>query len=254
MQADWELPAGAEGYRCVRVTVPEDVYISAFNPLIPLGTHHTVLSVNDEPDAEDGITECTAFVNGPVQLGGSGVGTEPIELPEGVAVRVREGQQLLLNLHLFNISDEPLQGTSGILVKTMDEADVVHRSNAMLAGPIDLEIPPGRVVQSGRCTFGEPATIFGFMPHMHQLGVHMKATIVREGGDMVMMDQPYSFDEQIVEVIEPIEMGAGDYVEIECTYENGTDDTVMWGDSSLQEMCFIGLLRYPEVDNSVCVQ
>jgi hypothetical protein len=45
-------------------------------------------------------------------------------------------------------------------------------------------------------------------------------------------------------------MRAGDQVQIECTYQNDTDETLHWGDSSLAEMCFIGLWRYPAPDDA----
>jgi hypothetical protein len=41
IQADWQLGAQTEGYRCAYKTVPQDVYIVAFSPLTPPGTHHT---------------------------------------------------------------------------------------------------------------------------------------------------------------------------------------------------------------------
>ena len=251
----WELEANTESYRCVRVTVPQDTYISAFKPLTPVGTHHTVLSLNAEPDAEDGVTECTAFVNGPQQIGGSGVGTKERELPEGVAIRLLEGQQLLLNLHLFNLSDDPLTGTSGMLVRTTTQDDVVHFANSMLAGPINLDIPPGRVTQTGQCTLQEPGTLIAIFPHMHQLGVHMKVTLLRSSGDdLVLHDAPYNFDDQQILSVDDLEFVADDQIEVECTYENYTEETVVWGDSSKQEMCFAGLLRYPEVANGFCIQ
>ena len=44
MEGDWSLGAGEEGYFCIYATVPRDIYIKAFRPLIPLGTHHTVVT------------------------------------------------------------------------------------------------------------------------------------------------------------------------------------------------------------------
>ncbi|HEX5063529.1 MAG TPA: hypothetical protein VFV99_29330, partial [Kofleriaceae bacterium] len=36
----WELPAGANIYKCARVTVPADMYITTIIVKKPLGTHH----------------------------------------------------------------------------------------------------------------------------------------------------------------------------------------------------------------------
>ena len=50
---------------------------------------------------------------------------------------------------------------------------------------------------------------------------------------------------QLVYSIDEVELSAGDRVNIECTYENDTDAPISWGDSTLDEMCFIGLGLYP---------
>ena len=44
-------------------------------------------------------------------------------------------------------------------------------------------------------------------------------------------------------------------VDVECTYNNTTDKQVTWGDSSLAEMCFAVLYRYPASDTSyLCLE
>ena len=41
---------------------------------------------------------------------------------------------------------------------------------------------------------------------------------------------------------------------VECTHTNTTDKVVTFGDSSLAEMCFAGLYRYPSQDDGfACV-
>src|SRR5687768_382484 len=59
MEGDWTLPAGQpDTYYCVYATVPRDMYIKAFRPLIPLGTHHTVLTLFNGSSPADGIHPC----------------------------------------------------------------------------------------------------------------------------------------------------------------------------------------------------
>jgi hypothetical protein len=63
----------------------------------------------------------------------------------------------------------------------------------------------------------------------------------------VLYDSPYSFEEQRYLRLEPdLHLAAGDRVSVECGYENDTGNTVTFGDSSLSEMCFTGLYRYPK--------
>ncbi len=42
-----------------------------------------------------------------------------------------------------------------------------------------------------------------------------------------------------------VSLKAGERVEVECSYENPGAEPVPFGDSSLDEMCFAGLYRYP---------
>jgi hypothetical protein len=246
IQAEWELAAKSEGYRCVRKTMPEEVYITGFAPLNPAGTHHTTLHVETAGAFPDGVTVCGVGSGGTRRLQGAGVGTEPTMLPAGVAMKVAAGEQLMMNLHLFNFGDQPLAGTSGMRVKRVPLAQVANEAEVVLIGPLTLDIPPGRVTQSGRCTLRSPATLFSLNPHMHQLGRHMKVTVQAAGGGArVLHDEAYDFTHQLLHQIEPVQLAAGDSVNIECTYENQTAREVRWGDSSLDEMCFVGVGLYP---------
>jgi hypothetical protein len=250
VEADWQLAAGEEGYTCARATVTEDVYIDAFRALSPLGTHHTVLSVDrsSSSTAPDGTFECDAATNGQNMLFGSGVGTLPVEFPEGVAIKIEKGSSLILNLHLFNVSTDALSDRSGIEVRRVAAQDVVHEAEIVLAGKVSgLVVPPGESTQTGECAMSHDVTLFAVFPHMHQLGSHLKATAAPAGGSpSVLVDAPYSFDDQVYYDVDPqLSLKSGDLVSVECSYENPGAETITFGDSSLEEMCFVGLYRYP---------
>jgi Copper type II ascorbate-dependent monooxygenase, C-terminal domain len=248
VEGAWELPAGEEGYRCARLTLTEDIYIKEFQPVAPTGTHHTLLSVNEMPVAPDGVAACTAGDNGHTTLLGSGVGENYSAgpLPDGVAYKVAKGSQLNLNLHLYNTSDTVLRGTSGIKIRTTTADKVKQLAEVILAGPLSLSIPQGRSTTKGQCTVKSDTTVFAISPHMHQLGSHLKAVANRaDGGPVLLYDGPYDFYEQRQYSMGLVALKAGDKVSVECTYENPSDRSVGFGESSLDEMCFIGLYRYP---------
>src|SRR5262245_23611734 len=71
--ADWTLEAAKEGYTCARITVPEDIFVKSFRPIAPLGTHHTLLTIDSNATSEDqdGVFKCNAGTNGPNMLLGS---------------------------------------------------------------------------------------------------------------------------------------------------------------------------------------
>lgn len=248
--ADWmvEPPSGPnpDVYRCAAVTLEEDILISNFHAIDPIGTHHAVLSVGD-PDRPDGQEYCSVLDNRQKLLYASGVGTDDFAFPEGVAVRVPAGQQLLLNLHLFNASDNTITGTSGVAVKAVES--VTHEAEFTLAGTFLLDIPNGATnyEETGSCTIAADGKVINWWPHMHQLGRHIT---VKVNGDTVL-DEEFGFEEQ-VNYPTDFDVSTGDLVEVSCFYDNNTGGNVGWGDSSTQEMCFIGIYRYPAVGQDFC--
>ncbi len=117
----WTLqPGQTDIYRCVRVTIPSDMYITDIQAQAPLGTHHTVLSIAgaNGTSGPDGEQDCSVQTLGTVMLYASGVGTSPLHFPSGVGIKVAAGTQLHLNLHLYNAGDDPLNAESAIWVKS----------------------------------------------------------------------------------------------------------------------------------------
>lgn len=250
---EWELPPATEQYLCARLTFPVDVYVKEFVPLGPRGTHHTGVTTLAEPDGPDGVTPCGVQVVGTRILYGSGPGTQPIALPPGVGAKLAAGEQLILNLHLFNASDQPLRGVSGTLIREVALDEVTSLADGLAAGPIRLQVPPGRSTVRGTCTLEDDATFFQITPHMHQTGVHMK-TVAHSSlrGDVVLYDGAFDFHNQLTQPLDLLPMKAGDIVDIECTYENPSERTLSWGESSTDEMCLAGLGRFPMGKSSVC--
>ena len=243
--ADWSMPPGDEGYYCARVTAQEDLYIKAFRPIAPLGTHHTALAFASTPGS-DGEYPCEASDTGFKLIFGSGLGTEPYALPEGVAFKVPAGEQLVLNLHLYNTGDVPIDGHSGIEIEQLAADAVVHEAETIYALGFDLSIPPGTSTHVQQCRIDGDSTVVGLFPHMHKLGTHMKASAIRAGGAPEMFfDQSYAFEQQLNFALTPLELADGDVVEYECTFANPGPGTVEFGDSTDAEMCVLGMYRYP---------
>ncbi len=241
---EWSLAGGSEGYVCVAVTMQETIWVKAFRPINPEGTHHTVLT---KGGFGSGTFPCDASTNGENMIFGSGLGTETMEMPEGVAMRLEEGTTLLLNLHLYNVNGTELSGLSGTEILQAHPDEVMHEAVGTLAGTLNISIPPqSQGSASGSCTFHQPTTLFGVGPHMHQTGTHMTVTAMQGGGNTVLHDAPYTFDDQLIYPVEPgLTINPGDSVRIDCSYDNPTSSHITWGDSSDQEMCFASLWTYP---------
>lgn len=241
--ADWSLAAGEERTSQLSLTaVPDDIAITAIRPIAPLGTHHTLLAKGD------------ASLTAGTFIYASGVGTPELAFPPGVAMKLDAGQLLGLQLHIYNNSDQPLTGTSGIEVMTVDPATVEHDVDLFLPGPKDLSIAPGVATAHGTCTVTMPQTVFAVFPHMHQYGTHLKTTLTVGGVPHVLYDDAYSFEHQKIVPFTPIALAAGDTITTDCTWNNTSAATLGYGESSDTEMCYSILFRYPDDGREFCEQ
>lgn len=244
----WTLqPGQSDTYRCVRVTIPTDTYVTSIMAQAPLGTHHTVLSIASGGAAgPDGEQDCNVNTLGMVMLYASGVGTSPLDFPDGVGVRIAAGTQIHLNLHLYNTSDQVITGESAILVKASATPPPTLAEN-VFAGTLNINIPAGATrTVTGGCTAQRNYTLFALWPHMHQIATHQKVELIRGGTPTVLHDRAFNFAEQNYYLQDPeVQVQQGDQIRVSCTYVNTTGRTVTFGDSSDQEMCFSGLYRYP---------
>lgn len=256
----WSLgPNDRDVYRCVRITVTEDMYVTNFAAQAPDGTHHTVLSIaSGNAAGPDGEQDCSAGTLGMVMLYASGVGTSPLDFPTDVGVKISAGQQIHLNLHLFNFTNAPLSGESAILVKAQSTppptlAEMVFDGTFAIFLPNNPTTPQSVV---GTCTANAPSTVFAVWPHMHQIATHQKIDIIRGASHNVIHDRDYTFTEQNYYKLAPeVSVQTGDRIEVTCTYLNDTGATVTFGDGSQKEMCFGGLYRYPAANSGLfCTQ
>ena len=255
----WTVPAGLEAYKCVRVQIPTDTWISAFRSQSPVGTHHSVLTISTN-STQVGEYDCSASSLDSEMLYAAGVNTDDNYFPDGVAIKVAAGTYVNLNLHLFNTSDNPITATSGVLVKTMAAADVVNQADMQFSGSVTFSpIMPNAVGDSttvtpvnGGCGVAHDFHTFTLWPHMHQIAVHQTFTVTGPTwgtGGTKLLDTDYQFGNQKNYPMVDTVIHAGDHINTTCDYINTTGNPVKFGESSTDEMCFTGIYRYPAGGN-----
>jgi hypothetical protein len=245
----WSLTPGATNvYMCRRIQVPTDMWINAFRSLSPTGTHHAVITI-DPSDTATGDYNCdpgAGVLNGQM-IYASGLMTDDLVFPTGVAVHLAAGTWINLNLHLFDVSDQPISGESGLLVQTVPQASVVHEADMTFSGKVNFSIPAtGQpYMVSGGCAAPTDWHVFSLWPHMHQIGTHQTLTVTHNGVTTTPLDVPFMFTEQKNYPMAEQIYYQGDQITTTCTYVNNTGAVVPFGQSSTQEMCFTGLYKYP---------
>lgn len=248
VESAYSLEPSSEIYQCERVTLTQDVYVTSFTPLSPAGTHHILLAI-DPSEEPDGKTICgRSIAQDWIVLFASGVNSPTLTMPPGVAFKIGAGEQVVLNLHLFNASDQPIANIAGIEVGTTRMADVSALAEVVIAGKIMFEVQPGDDQKiSATCSQRGDTNLFAVFPHMHQLGKRAKVWTEGSGGTQVVWDDVFDFEDQRFVSFAPIPLKQGDKIGIECTYNNTTGSPVRSGESSNEEMCFAISYRYPPV-------
>jgi hypothetical protein len=96
------------------------------------------------------------------------------------------------------------------------------------------------------CPVATPIHLGSAWPHMHRMGQSFQGAIVRaDGTRSVFLDvTPWNFDVQRTYVIDQ-DVTAGDGIETDCTWFNPTDQYVLPGLSTNDEMCGDGLIVWP---------
>lgn len=180
-------------------------------------------------------------------------GMEPVEMPEGVGLRLEPDDQIVLQMHYFTDPEGPSQ--TDLSAYKLRTAESVPTESYMTAfGPQRIVIPPDEpahtVEASIRNTFGGPLTVYGAFPHMHLLATGYDSKITRQdGSEECLVRGAYDFDHQMTYMFEePAIIQPNERLSMSCTWDNTADNprqyndppqTVRFGEGSNEEMCFL---------------
>jgi copper type II ascorbate-dependent monooxygenase-like protein len=243
----WTVNPNSESYRCTRIQVTSDMWVTGFRALAPVGTHHAVLTISST-SSPLGDYDCTPSNLDQQLLYASGVATDDLLFPQGVAIHLTAGMYINLNLHLYNATDAPITETSGVLVRTIDASKVVNEADMTFAGTFNISIPNDNLPHTayGGCTIPSDWHVFALWPHMHQTAIHQQMVVTHAMQPTTMLDVPYAFSEQKNYPMQDTLLHTGDILTTTCTYQNDTSINPMtYGDSTDAEMCFTGIYKYP---------
>lgn len=187
--------------------------------------------------------------------------------PEGTGVRLREGEQVVIQVH-YNLHDADAAGASDRTRVRLRLADAVAREGffVVLDGFIDTlfaetpdSLPPGqeRATYSWTMDIGEwfvaelgleRAEVLGVFPHMHERGRRWQARLVDGSEERCVGDvQAWDFGWQLYYFFaEPQELRAGTKLRVDCEFDTrGAEGPVTPGWGTQNEMCLAGLFVVP---------
>jgi hypothetical protein len=238
--AEYELEPGQEKFLCYTAEVGEDLTVETVAHEARSTLHHVIFAkTNGDEPAE--YSECDTLFRlswQPLYL--AGAGKSELALPEGYAHRVPAGTQLLAQLHLLNSGTETVHDTVQIVMKR-SQVEAPKPVAVYAFGNMNVNLPPSKEsTLEGDCTLTEDVRLLAGFPHMHMLGTGLTFDVKKADGSAFerrFERTPYDFDNQHLDAID-VRLAAGDQTKVTCSYNNTTDHTITFGESTFNEMCF----------------
>jgi Tfp pilus assembly protein PilF len=185
-------------------------------------------------------------------------GTIPASEPDGMALRLDKGTDLILNTHLQpSGKPEIIQPTIGIYFT--DQAATKFPMLVQLENDAKLDIPPGEksFLVSDDFTLPVDVDLMAIYPHAHYLGKDIQAFATLPDGTKKMLIHIPQWNlnwQAVYRYAEPVWLPKGTTVSMRYTYDNSDENPmnpnhppvrVVGGNRSTDEMCHLWLQVLP---------
>ncbi len=242
----FNVQSGVEQTMCAIVSLGnvDPASVTAIRVNLTAGSHHLIAHRLDDPPSP--AEPCSAFENGQnsdVLFIAQQADTELV-YPVGSGLPIKANQSIGIEMHFINYFAEDAVDITGTVEFDVAEPDAeLIPVQVMFLGPFGFSLPPGQetVVED---FFPMPVDreFFALTSHTHELGV--RATIERATSlndpDAVMLHESLSWSEPPLDLFEPMfRLEPGEGFRLECTFDNTRNETVGFGTSFLDEMCFM---------------
>ena len=247
----YHLDPGEEKYMCYQFYSPADaVAITHVDTISMPGIHHLalfqVMPGSNEPDATH---ECEVIFKlswMPVFV--SGTGSKELAIPDGVGLQIAPKTQYVLQLHMQNAGDSPIDVRAGVNLTYDHNPTALQPAGIFALGKMNITIPASTTDYSltETCKSNKTRNVFAVFPHMHKLGTEMDVMYTPSGGaaSSFYNVNPWSFGNQPVESLVQT-LGPDDSLTATCHWNNPNATPVTYGESSDNEMCFFVMFYYP---------
>lgn len=173
-------------------------------------------------------------------------GGDDVTLPTDVGLKLRpDTKRLVVHAHVLRTTDGP-PATAKVTLALRSDAPAHVATVLGAAGAVPAIRPHMQETTTTRCKVGKAMHVLTTAPHMHRLGTSFHGGLEpKSGAASVMVDVPmWSFDRQATYPVN-LDLVPGDVVVSTCTWFNPTNDYVLPGYKTSDEMCGQALVVYP---------
>jgi Tfp pilus assembly protein PilF/mono/diheme cytochrome c family protein len=190
-------------------------------------------------------------------------GTVVTNEPDGMALRIDKGTDLVLNTHLQpSGKEEPIQPSVGLYFT--DKPATVHPMLLQMQNDAALDIPAGesKFVVTDEFRLPIDVDLLGIYPHAHYLGKDMLATASLPDGTTKTLIHIKHWDlnwQAVYRYAEPVFLPKNTVLRMRYVYDNSEDNTanpnhpparVLGGNRSTDEMAHLWLQVLPRNDST----
>jgi hypothetical protein len=259
----FEVPVG-DSFTCFYTDTYSDREVSVYAATGSqgLGGHH-IIAYYAEQERPVGYHPCVdeEMTNLHQIAGSSGLNNEtpPIELRDGLALKVAAGKQFVLQAHYINATDAPETVNDQVTLKLMQPEDVFAYVNYFVTNDDSFDIPAtASYSHTTYCTVERDLDIVLTLGHMHEAGRHYQLDVV-DGTDTVMQNlrsdewaasfsshPPVSY----YPVAAPLHLAAGTRLRQTCDWDNVTTREELFP----REMCLSFMYYFPGTGSDITCQ
>lgn len=191
-------------------------------------------------------------------VGGEGMGSNVVELPEGLAFSLPAGMALMGNAHYINATQKTFDAQSVIDVQMSDPSPSLRAVGFIAVNWVGFHIPAStpQYTSTASCTATTKLSFFMWGNHMHEYGDSEITQVTRADGTVVPLandvgwTQEKTFNTPWVkwDPSAPLVINPGDKFNLSCTWRNDTDKPVIFP----REMCVGSGFVLEAMPQSVC--
>ncbi len=228
------------------------------------GSHHLIIYQQPDSVVENPVpTPCAPFrgiTNGDKPIMIVERPHDDLVFPPNVALKFSAHQKIKLEAHYLNTTANTLQGSAVASFEGLppEKATGIIESDLGFWGAVGFTLPPHAVTQSDAQFQSGIAGTKGFAmtTHQHRLGTHVRVWASSAEGDMSsppLADTTDWAEPPLYRLNPEIAFDGTNGLTFQCEWNNTTDQTITYGESGLNEMCFMWMYYYPSHGFDICV-
>jgi hypothetical protein len=259
-----DVPAGVETTQCIVVPLgnTQDVVVNRIDVDLAPGSHHLIVYRTSAAEQTDPVN-CSPFTgiafgsDSPLILANKEQAS--FTLPTGVAQEIPANAMVKIEAHYINATANDLQGRGQVMLHTTPKASAPPYQPASFVfwGTTNITIPPNASFSTGPLFQAGPAGthLTAITTHQHRLGTSAQVWASALPGDVsdpIADDKDWSNPSW--RLLSPtVDFNGTNGLTYQCDWTNTTNQTVQFGESALDEMCFVGGYYYPATKMSFCL-